>query len=224
MVYIDSVNIIIATILTMSTSTATESPNAYHHGDLRNALITAGVAMLGEQSAESISLRALAKRAGVSHNAPYQHFADKEALMAAIAEEGFRLLGEAIDAGQAGLADADGIERVIRAGQSYVAFALAHPSHFQLMFSHMAHADYPDLSAESRSAFAKLVAIVAAGQASGELRPGPPEPLALTVWMMVHGLSDVAIAQKLPPGAAGEQSTEDLAAMMVRAACEGLAQ
>src|SRR5215467_12607566 len=61
----------------------------YHHGDLRAALIRAGLAILAEEGVQALTLRAAARRAGVSHNAPYRHFADKEALLAAIAEEGF---------------------------------------------------------------------------------------------------------------------------------------
>jgi AcrR family transcriptional regulator len=207
----------------MSTSHPADGQDTYHHGDLRNALIAAGVALLGEQSVESISLRGLAKRAGVSHNAPYQHFADKDALMAAIAEEGFHLLSQAIDASQVGLEEAGGIERLVRAGQSYVSFALDHPGHFQVMFSRR-DGTYPMLSVASRAAFERLRAIVAAGQSTGELRPEPPEATALTVWMIVHGLSNVVIAEKLPPGVTSLGKPVELAGDLLRHTCRGLAR
>ena len=70
----------------------------YHHGDLRNALIQAGLAILAEEGTHALSLRAAARRSGVSHAAPYRHFADKEALLAAIAEQGFNTLAASVRA------------------------------------------------------------------------------------------------------------------------------
>src|SRR6476659_4036663 len=98
----------------------------YHHGDLRNALIQAGQAILAAEGAAGLDLRKVARAAGVSHAAPYRHFADKQALLAAIAEEGFYQLTEGMDAaiGQAPASAADQLEQLAHV---YVQFAIDHP-------------------------------------------------------------------------------------------------
>src|SRR5258708_1624307 len=82
----------------MESHTDRQKPKSYHHGDLRNALIQAGLELLAEGGAEALDLRKVARRAGVSHAAPYRHFADKQALIVAITEEGFHWLAERIQA------------------------------------------------------------------------------------------------------------------------------
>ena len=145
----------------MSTSEREKKRDSYHHGDLRNALVNIGVAMLAEEGVEALSLRGLARRAGVSHNAPYQHFADKDALLAAIAEQGFGLLADAIESSQTDAGTDSFRERLIAAGQGYVRFAIEHPHHFRLMFGPQTHADYGSLSTAARASFDGLAAIVA---------------------------------------------------------------
>src|SRR6516225_5158968 len=91
----------------------------YHHGDLRNALIQAGLELLAEGGAQELDLRKVARRAGVSHAAPYRHFADRQALIAAITEEGFRWLAEQI---QETLRDApdDSFDQLLGVARAYV--------------------------------------------------------------------------------------------------------
>lgn len=206
----------------MSTSKPEKKRDSYHHGDLRHALINAGVVMLAEEGVEALSLRGLARRAGVSHNAPYQHFADKDALLAAIAEQGFHLLSDYIDQSQAGR-DQDAIrERLEVAGQGYVRFAIEHPHHFQLMFGPRAHAGYPDLSTAARAAFDRLAQIVAEGQRQGVLSGADPREPAMVIWLVVHGLSTVLIADKIPPDITAGGEPLALAAQYIGLACEGL--
>lgn len=207
----------------MSTLENHESTRAYHHGDLRNTLIQLGTAMLLESGAAALSLRKLAQRAGVSHNAPYQHFADKDALIAAIAEEGFRILGAAIDKS---LTDSDSQQdaeaRLTAVGQAYVDFALAHPAHLQVMFSAFPSAQYPNLVQQSTQTLARLVAVLQDIGAQGRLRDASTEDAALAVWMLLHGLSAILVAHKVPTALRQDRSARDLTNTFVRMLCRGL--
>src|SRR6266852_9798457 len=101
---------------------------AYHHGNLREALLQGAVRVIAELGPTAFTLREVARRAGVSHNAPYRHFRDKDALLAAVATQGFRELTQAMveAAGQR----PDALDRLKRAGLGYVTFALRRPEHF----------------------------------------------------------------------------------------------
>lgn len=196
--------------------------NPYHHGDLKNALIAAGIKLLAESGIEGLSLRKLAREVGVSHNAPYMHFADKEAVLAAIAQQGFQILGEAIEEGQRAAAG-DSIDmRLMAAARSYVTFALAHPNHLLVMFGNFATSDYPELVQISHASFHKLVQIMVEGRHSGTLREYEPEQLALLFWMNIHGLSALFIAQKIPQYVRQGLTDEELIQRSVRMICSGI--
>src|SRR5215472_1507516 len=118
----------------MSKSMDRPKSKPYHHGDLRHALIRAGLALLEEAGAANLDLRKVARKAGVSHAAPYRHFADKQALVAAINEEGFQWLAERI---QATLREvpAEPFEQLLGVALAYVRFAQEHPRLMREMFS-----------------------------------------------------------------------------------------
>lgn len=198
------------------------SKASYHHGDLRNALIAAGVKLLADEGMAGLSLRKLARAVGVSHNAPYMHFPDKEAVLAAIAEQGFQLLGAAVDAGQQRVANAAMQTRLVAVAQSYVQFARTYPNHLQVMFGPLAADTYPELARTAQATFARLVQIMREGQQRGELKDGAADQLALLLWMNVHGLSTLLIAGKIPPNALGGQSVDDVTALSVRMLCDGI--
>src|SRR5688572_32508569 len=99
---------------------------SYHHGDLRRTLLDASLALVQEQGIQALSLREVARKAGVSHNAPYHHFPDKSSLMAAICQEGFEGLAREMAAARAAAGD-DPRARMEACGQSYVRFALSSP-------------------------------------------------------------------------------------------------
>src|SRR6266852_2916030 len=107
-------------------------PNRYHHGDLPRALLDAALHIVETQGTQALTLRAAARLAGVSQTAPYRHFANKEAILAAVAEEGFRSLMAAM-AHAAVLADSP-LQRLRAVGLAYVTFATHHSSHFRVMF------------------------------------------------------------------------------------------
>jgi AcrR family transcriptional regulator len=169
----------------------------YHHGNLREVLLQAAIQSIAELGPAGFTLREVARRAGVSHNAPYRHFQDKEDLLAAVATEGFRELTQAMLDSVKPKSGAR--ERLKCAGLAYVEFALRRPEHFTVMFDAPVSKSRSSKLAEiSQQAFATLVNFVKSGQEEGQLPPGDSLPLALLAWSMVHGISKLAVARRLP--------------------------
>lgn len=167
---------------------------AYHHGDLRAALIAAALAMLEAEGVQALSLRALARRAGVSAMAPYHHFASRAALIAAVAAAGFdRLHAEKLAALAA--AGDDPIERLVAGTGGYVAFVVANPALYRLMASAdlADHQGQPGLAKSAAAPRASLAALVAAARADGKLGNADPASVALQLWGLAHGLGQLAI-------------------------------
>ena len=166
----------------------------YHHGDLKTALLRAAEAELAENGIESFSLRAVAKRAGVSHGAPAHHFKDAKGLLTALAASGFRRLVEAQEVRQA-RADSDVRAQQIAAGLGYIDFALENPALFRLMFS----SEKPDrsvaeLGEASIAAYEKLMSGVRS--VVGENPPDDPGAMKLIMasWATAHGLADLVVS------------------------------
>lgn len=166
----------------------------YHHGDLKNALIEAGIKILSREGVGGLTLRKVASQAGVSHSAPYAHFADKQALIAAISTEGFRRLYVQLDA--AVLANKRNPKRQLTEGaRAYIQFALDNMDTFKIMFSGALEKekDYPSFVEISHKTFERVVDIVRACQDAGILRPAPPEIMAVTVWGQLHGIVSLVL-------------------------------
>lgn len=172
---------------------------SYHHGDLRQALIEGALALISEKKdGRTLSLREVARRVGVSNAAPYRHFADKDALLAALAEKGFRMLTAFL---RTGVESADEPLRSLQAsGVGYVKFAIAHPSYYRVMFSAFQPGDAScaELNEAGQEAFSVLVDAIVAGQTAGEVKPGDPQQLAWVAWSLVHGLAMLVIERQLP--------------------------
>lgn len=202
--------------------TTAQSKPRYHHGDLRRALIDASLALISEEGFGALTLREVARRAGVTHAAPYRHFEDKEALLAAVAEEGFRAMAtqmrERMDKESAPL------ERLGACGVAYVLFAVQHPAHFRVMFGpHFSHpADHDGLAQEEGNAFGLLVQSIVHGQQAGVLREGEPMPLALVAWSQVHGLASLLVDQQLKQALQKGATAEELARFQTWLLFEGL--
>jgi AcrR family transcriptional regulator len=169
----------------------------YHHVNLRQTLLDAAVTLIGEVGPRAFTLREVARRAGVSHNAPYRHFASKDELLAEVAEEGFDRLAASM---QKSLARATTPrERLQECGCGYVAFALRWPQHFLVMFDlPQAPFGHEKRQSAGQNAFAVLEACIAAAQASGDLPAGDLLPLAWLAWSLVHGIAKLAISGNLP--------------------------
>jgi AcrR family transcriptional regulator len=160
----------------------------YHHGDLKNALIKAGIEILSKDGVRGLSLRKVAQKAGVSHTAPYSHFADKQSLIAAISIEGFRTIyGQLNDVIQR--YQGEPLRQLVEGAWAYIRFALSDPAHFKVTFSSVLERekDYPLFVEMSQKTFGMVVQIVEACQAAGVLRPGPADVEAISMWSMVHG-------------------------------------
>jgi AcrR family transcriptional regulator len=160
---------------------------AYHHGDLKRALLDAALEILRAEGAGAMTLRAVARAAGVSPAAPYRHFADRRALVAAVAEEGFDRLGAAmrrameVDPGRGGFR---------QVAVEYVRFAHEHPAEYRVMFgAELAdHSDLPALKARSHGVLGGVTQVIAGLQQAGVVGPGDPAMMAAAVWAMLHGL------------------------------------
>jgi AcrR family transcriptional regulator len=182
----------------------------YHHGALRDALIHAAREILESQGYEALTLRAAARRVGVSQAAPYNHFADKAALLAAIAAQGFSEFAAAMR--QEMDAAADPLARLNAAGIAYVAFATSNPGLFKLMFGSSAHnaSDDPELDAARTSAYEVLRGAVHSIQVS-DGRHAPDESLeSLRSWALVHGLATMINEGTIAPGIYGARSAREL--------------
>ena len=184
----------------MAIRVARKPSDSYQHGNLRQALVQAGLKLLSEGGVETLSLRAAAQLAGVSHAAPYRHFRDKDALVSAIAEQGFLLLTEAMQDELARCRRDNAPTQLEALGQGYLGFALAHPAYLRVIFGGVIDkTDPPEgLLRAGRQAYEVLRGVVARGLDRGELRGADPDTLALACWSTVHGFSMLCIDQALP--------------------------
>ena len=168
--------------------------NRYHHGDLPRALLDAALRIVATQGTEALTLRAVARAAGVSQAAPYRHFTNKEAVLAAVAEEGFRALNAAMRA--AIEASPSPLERLRAAGMSYVTFATSHPAHFRVMFGRELadRSASPALRQVATQTFDTVVDTIAECQRAGIARSEESAAdLALAAWSSVHGLAALLV-------------------------------
>jgi AcrR family transcriptional regulator len=186
----------------------------YHHGDLRAALIAAARRIVEREGPEAASLRQVARGAGVSQAAPYHHFADKEALLAAVAEQGFAELTEAMTA--RARAAASDKARFDATGVGYVCFAADNPGLFRLMFSASAFALFRGQAAgtEALRAYAVLE--------TGVRRSLPPDApdrdvalAALRAWSVVHGLAKLLVETGIAPADYGAKDVAALAGLVL---------
>jgi AcrR family transcriptional regulator len=194
--------------------------NLYHHNDLRRSLIDGAIALMQEVEINQLSLREICRRIGVSHNAPYRHFADKDELLTAVAEEGFLILRDTIEA-EIGKAPYNPLKELQDIGIAYIQFALEHPSQYRLMFGKYRKTldlKPPDLAKAPGEVLAVLVDaavqqegsekvalnaqaqalmvlinVVIRGQQAGVFREDDPKQLALAAWSLVHGFAMLLI-------------------------------
>jgi AcrR family transcriptional regulator len=181
-----------------------DAPNRpYHHGDLRRAVIETALDILREEKGWQFTLREVARRAGVSHAAPYKHFPDKAALLAEIAMIGFDRLRACLAAAKPKAAKTlrDEITPIARA---YVAFGTDNPALYRLMFSaEEGKAVGMHLNERALAVFDVVLEILRRGQAAGSIRKRPIEDQAAAAWGLVHGMTMLAIDGLLVPGKVG---------------------
>jgi AcrR family transcriptional regulator len=178
---------------------------------LRDTLVDAAAALIARQGPQGFSLRAVARRARVSEAAPYWHFTDREALLAAVAERGFLEMESWMLTVRA--ASVDPRERLRALGVGYVRFALAHPAYLRVMFGAEVadKAAHPGLKAAADRTFALLVQAITDGQAAAQIRRSNPLELAVAAWSLVHGLAALLIDGKLKDHVRAPRQAERLA-------------
>ncbi|TMA71604.1 MAG: TetR/AcrR family transcriptional regulator [Deltaproteobacteria bacterium] len=197
----------------------------YHHGDLRRALIDASLGLLEEDGPNGVTLREAARRAGVSQAAPYRHFASKEALLAAVAEEGFHALRDAtVEA--AAPHRKDPLKTLIAIAVTYVRFAVDHPAHFRVMFGPVVldKTIYPTLGTVTIGSFDAITQAIADCQRSGALRAGDPRLAAVALWTLAHGVAALAVDRQIPPPLLAAIPLERLTEGLTQMLLDGLVQ
>jgi len=170
----------------------------YHHGNLRDSLLQAAISLIAEVGPTAFTLREVARRAGVSHNAPYRHFRDKDDLIASVAAEGYRELTAVMR--RAADKRHRPVDRLKHAGMAYIEFALQRPEHFTVMFDAPATAEHGDSIAapEAKQAFNTLIDLVRDAQQNKQMPSGDTIQFALLAWTMVHGIAKLASTGRLP--------------------------
>jgi AcrR family transcriptional regulator len=185
------------------------SKTTYHHGDLRAALLDAALEVLEEGGATALSLRAVARRAGVSPAAPYRHYADREALVSAVAAVGYLDLAERLGAAHPAPSTA---EQLADVAVAYVRFAIERPALFRIMFSEPCDRDNDERVAATAAVTLYLREIVARAFPDSD-----PEALAPAIWALVHGLAFLHLDGKLDatdPAAVDERVRGAVAAIL----------
>lgn len=196
---------------------------SYHHGNLRRVLIDAAVKIISEQGAGDLSLRQIAKRAGVSHAAPYRHFKDKNAIFAAVAKEGFdMMLRETEDR----IASTKGneLDHFAVCGLSYIDFAINYPSHYRVMFGTRLDNSYFSevLKPESIPVFKLLLDIIMVCQEKNFLKGGDPHEMAMAAWSIVHGFAMLRIDRHVPDRKLNKTKLRELQRAVVLTIYSGL--
>ena len=193
-------------------------PSRYHHGDLRRALVEQALRTIQTEGVRGLTLRGVGETLGVSRTALYRHFADKNALLAAVAREGFRTFRlELVDAWERGGRGRQAFEDM---GLAYVRFAVANPSHYRVMFGGfiVGSADAA-LMQEAAGAFQALVDAITALQQQELMQADDPLQLARFIWALVHGVAMLVIDGQLRgPGV----DPESLARFAVRRIFDGV--
>jgi AcrR family transcriptional regulator len=185
-----------------------QTSGTYHHGDLRAACLRAARELLEEDGSAGLSLRAVARRAGVSATAPYRHYADRDALVSAVAAQGYRELAEYLAAAHPSPTTPDELAAVAVA---YVRFALERPALFRVMF-----AEPCDPNSEERVSATTAISEYVRGIVRGAFPGADPDALSTTVWALVHGLAFLHLDGKL------DTSTPEVVADQVHAAVHAL--
>src|SRR4051812_10065597 len=206
---------------TMVAMPQTRPRRAYHHGDLRRALLREAARVIRTDGPDGVTLRDVGRRLGVSRTALYRHFADKSALLASVAREGFQAFARELQ--DAWNAAGGGIAGFQAMGAAYVRFAVANQAHYRIMFGRYKDLCSSDaaLAADAAASFQVLVDALISLQRAGTVRAGNPEELGRYIWATVHGVAMLAIDGQLGSDRAGAESLTTLAIARLTAAVAG---
>jgi AcrR family transcriptional regulator len=178
--------------------------DSYHHGDLKAVILAKAATLVAERGADGISLRELAREAGVSHAAPAHHFTDRRGLFTALAAQGWRMLADALDAARPDF---------IAAALAYVRFALDHPGHYAVMFDRsLVNPDNDELKAARDAAGAELADGV--GTLKDLRAKADPQNAALAAWSLVHGFAMLRLNEAIDASDDPIATVEKIALML----------
>lgn len=194
----------------------------YHHGNLRAALVNAALTIIEEKGSRDLTLREVARRAGVSHTAPYRHFDYKEAMLAAVAVQGFNALCKAMEERSAKAESP--VARFQEAGIAYIIFAIEHAAHYRLMFGPelAGRLEFPELSQASKAAFSVMEDSLAECQRQGLIQAGAVRDFALVAWSMVHGFAMLVVDGQFKNKGYSISKLDDLMKAATRVLVQGL--
>jgi AcrR family transcriptional regulator len=182
----------------------------YHHGNLRSALLDAAERTVRDRGVQDLSLRELAREVGVSHGAPRRHFPDRQALLDALAQNGFERLGRELRAAVDGAGD-DFEERLRATGAAYIRFASEDPALLELMFAGKHRDDAEALQEAAERAFSVMLELIARGQAEGLIEPGDPERVGFVLFATIQGIASLLASGMLPEEQLDELLTDAIA-------------
>lgn len=196
---------------------------AYHHGDLRTALIEAALEIIDEMGPQGLTIRKVAQRAGVSHAAPYRHFPDKDDLILAVVERGFELLDEEMQRARKAAGD-DPISQFAASGEAYLDFAMDYPAYYRVMFSGdmLASKGNEALRHTSASSFVRMIDDLKMAQEIGLVREGDPTLQAISIVSTVHGFVSLANDKRLDHLYGEQYTPKQVRDFVITAIFEGL--
>ena len=171
----------------------------YHHGDLRRALTAAAIDLITRDGTEKLTLREVSRRVGVNHRAVYRHFADLTSLLAAVAEEGYRQLLEALQEALTDTRRAASPKRMEALACAYIAFAVDHQAHYRIMFGRRLNEDgrFPVLEELVQAAYELIDGEIARGIAQGASVDRPRRELVFGFWSLAHGFASLALVRRI---------------------------
>lgn len=195
---------------------------AYHHGHLKDALKTVALEIVRESGEKGLTFRELARRTGVTHTAPYAHYKNKDALLAAVAADGFRKLAARMEQAAADL-DPDPLVQLAAIAQGYLEFAMEDEAYHEIVFGAEISVDRadPELRAADDDAFDFARGLFASAQEKGAIRDLPTEKLTLVLWASILGCAEalrMGIAQKR-----GIQDRDELIRLLLDVMLGGIA-
>ena len=195
----------------------------YHHGDLKRVLIETAVELISEQGTGDLSLRKIAQRAGVSHAAPYRHFRDKNAILVAVAKQGFEMMLDQTMEMISRYAGND-LDRFGICGLSYIDFAVRHPAHYRVMFGTRLENSYfsEEFNPKSIPVFKLLRDTIKSCREKGLLKKGNVQEMALAAWSIVHGFAMLRIDHHIPEKKFRESRLNDFKWSVLKTLYQGL--
>jgi len=201
---------------------SSKGTTAYHHGDLREALVRSAEQLLEDRGVAGLSLREAAKLAGVSHSAPYRHFRSKSRLLEAVAKAGFERLALSLATVRSDH-PGDPVNQLMAAGQAYVEWAIANPERTRLMYGGMMKSNTvpEDLHDSAESAYEAIYLIMDEGRKAGIFGGLDTDSMVVSAWSLVHGLTMLLLGSgKLDP--AGPDEVRELVSTVCKTVLYGI--